>query len=94
MTGFMIAASADMGIFLTLFRFERSTMERPLPSHTVMNLSDSIEHVCAGFASPSAQAVETRPCARALRWQVTHPELDAVAADAKRGQLRGTEKGI
>ena len=48
-TGFMMAASAEMGLRTTLFRCVRSTMttcvEPLVLSQTVMNLSDSIEHV-------------------------------------------------
>ena len=44
----MIAASADSGRFLTELPCDMSTMttwvEPPVLSHTVMNLSDSIEH--------------------------------------------------
>ena len=47
-TGFMIAASAEMGRFLTELPCDMSTMttwvEPPVLSHTVMNFSDSIEH--------------------------------------------------
>ena len=50
-TGFMMAASAEIGRFTTLFRLARSMIttwgEPPELSHTVMNLSDSIDVVCA-----------------------------------------------